>query len=173
MLGNVKASHTQRWNYLAFHSVELLFMENSKSQMLNEHLFKGHWWSILNSWFFSKWGICYRYGDSNDSRDSDVKLAQEHVVLSLKNVWTAEKMVYKAAFWEGGGQLPLHLLLLLSFWGNNLPLISSMTANLVLQTLQYLKCGKCATIVRDENILTLFYTRHIIWICFIQATDRV
>lgn len=60
-------------------------------------------------------------------------------------------MLYKAAFWEGGGQLPLHLLLLLSFWGNNLPLISSMTANLVLQTLQYLKCGKCAAVVRDEN----------------------
>lgn len=57
MLRNVKASYTQRWNYLAFHSVELLFVENSKSQMLNKRLFKGHWWSILNSWFFSKW--CY------------------------------------------------------------------------------------------------------------------
>lgn len=49
MLGNVKASHTRRWYCLAFHSSELLFMEISKSP---EHLYKRHWWFILNSWLF-------------------------------------------------------------------------------------------------------------------------
>lgn len=38
----------RRWYYLAFHS----FMKIFKSQMLGKRLLKGHWWSILNSWFF-------------------------------------------------------------------------------------------------------------------------
>lgn len=77
-------------------------MEISRSQMLSKHVFKGHWWSILNSWFFSKWCICCLYGDSDDSCDSDVQLAQEHAVLSLKKGSTAEEMLCKAAVWGGG-----------------------------------------------------------------------
>lgn len=70
------------------------------------------------------------------SRDSDVQLAQEHAMLSLKKGSPAEEILYKAAVWEEGRQLPLHLLLLLFIWGNNLPRISSVTANfLILQTM--------------------------------------
>lgn len=57
-------------------------------------------------------------------------------MLSLKKGSTAEKILYKVVVWEGGRQLPLHLLLVLCIWGNSLPLFSSMTANFfVLQTL--------------------------------------
>lgn len=59
-------SHMRRQLHLAFPSLEFLFMEISKSQMLSKHLFQGHWGSILSSWVSPSWSVCYPCGDPND-----------------------------------------------------------------------------------------------------------